>query len=53
MRARIWSKGIPAVSYGPIGEGSQAAVEWVDLRSVMDAAKVQELVLKDFCGIKD
>ncbi len=49
----IWSKGIPAVSYGPIGEGSHAAVEWVDLKSVMDAARVQELVLKDFCGIKD
>jgi len=49
----MWEKGIPAVAYGPSGEGADAAVEWVDLDTVMDAAKVQELVLHSFCGIKE
>ena len=48
----IWEKGIPAVAYGPAGDGAHAAVEWVDLESVMDAAKVQELVLHRFCSEK-
>ena len=48
----MWEKGIPAVAYGPAGDGAHAAVEWVDLDSVMDAAKVQELVLRRFCGEK-
>jgi acetylornithine deacetylase len=49
----IWEKGIPAVSYGPAGDGAHSAVEWVDLESVMDAAKVQELVIRRFCGVND
>jgi acetylornithine deacetylase len=49
----MWEKGIPAVAYGPSGEGAHAAVEWVDLDTMMDAAKVQELVLHRFCGIKE
>ncbi|HIH87994.1 TPA: ArgE/DapE family deacylase [Candidatus Bathyarchaeota archaeon] len=48
----MWEKGIPAVAYGPAGEGAHAAVEWVDLDSVVDAAKVQELVIRRFCGEK-
>lgn len=48
----IWGKGIPAVAYGPAGDGAHAAVEWVDLDTVMDAARVQELVLRRFCGEK-
>jgi acetylornithine deacetylase len=48
----MWEKGIPAVAYGPSGEGAHAAVEWVDLDTVMDAARVQELVLRRFCGVK-
>ncbi len=47
----IWEKGIPAVSYGPAGDGAHSAVEWVDLKTVMDAAKVQELVIRRFCGV--
>jgi acetylornithine deacetylase len=46
----IWGKGIPAVAYGPSGDGAHSAVEWVDLDSVHDAARVQELVLRRFCG---
>jgi acetylornithine deacetylase len=49
----IWGKGIPAVAYGPAGDGAHAAVEWVDLDTVMEAAKVQELVLRRFCGVKE
>jgi len=46
----IWEKGIPAVAFGPSGEGAHSAVEWVDLKSVLDAAKVQELTIRRFCG---
>jgi len=49
----IWEKGIPAVAYGPVGEGDHAAVEWVDTKSVIDAAKVQELAIRRFCGVKE
>ncbi|MCX6656130.1 MAG: ArgE/DapE family deacylase [Candidatus Bathyarchaeota archaeon] len=48
----IWGKGIPAVAYGPAGGGDHAAIEWVDLETVMDAARVQELVIRRFCGEK-
>ncbi len=46
----IWEKGIPAVAYGPSGDGAHSAVEWVDIESVMEAARVQELVIRRFCG---
>jgi acetylornithine deacetylase len=46
----LWERGTPAVSYGPTGDGAHAAVEWVDLESVIDAAKVQELAIRHFCG---
>lgn len=49
----MWEKGIPAVAYGPAGDGAHAAVEWVDLESMVKAAKVQELVLRRFCGVKE
>ena len=48
----IWGRGIPAVAYGPAGDGAHAAVEWVDLDTVIDAARVQELVIRRFCGEK-
>ena len=44
-------KGVPAVSYGPSGEGAHAKEEWVNLRSVVDAARVQEYALRLFCGV--
>ena len=44
-------KGIPSVSYGPTGEGAHAKIEWVDLRSVLDVARVQEYAVKAFCGL--
>lgn len=44
-------KGVPAVSYGPSGDGAHAKEEWVNMRSVVDAARVQEYALKSFCGV--
>jgi acetylornithine deacetylase len=32
--------GIPTLNYGPAGEGAHAAVEWVDLGSVVSCARV-------------
>ena len=32
--------GIPTLNYGPAGEGAHAAVEWVDLDSVLTCARV-------------
>jgi acetylornithine deacetylase len=46
----ISEKGIPAVAYGPLGDGAHAAVEWVDLNSVYKAAQVQAEVIKRFCA---
>lgn len=48
--ALIASAGIPAVVYGPAGEGAHAAVEWVDLASL---ARVRDVVLqtaREWCG---
>jgi len=39
------------VSHGPSGDGAHAKTEWVDLRSVADAARVQEHAVKAFCGL--
>jgi acetylornithine deacetylase/succinyl-diaminopimelate desuccinylase-like protein len=46
----IYDKGIPAVAYGPSGEGYHGAVEWVDLDTVYNAAAVQTEVIKRFCA---
>jgi acetylornithine deacetylase len=42
--------GAPAVAFGPVGSGSHAAVEYVDVDSVVDAARVLERVVLRFCG---
>jgi len=46
----IYDKGIPAVAYGPSGEGYHGAVEWVDLDTVYHVAAVQAKVIKRFCA---
>lgn len=48
----IWRKGTPAVAFGPTGSGAHAAVEYVELDSVVEAAKVFELTAVRFCGSK-
>ena len=42
--------GIPAVLYGPRGEGAHAAVEWVDLASVERCRALYVEVASDFCA---
>jgi acetylornithine deacetylase len=44
-------KGVPSVSYGPNGDGAHAKEEWVDLGSVLAAARVEEYAVKAFCGL--
>ncbi len=46
----IWKHGIPVVAFGPRGIGSHAAVEYVELDSVIAAAKILERVIIQFCG---
>lgn len=46
----IWKRGTPAAAFGPRGAGSHAAVEYVELDSVIDAARVFELAVVRFCG---
>ena len=41
--------GIPALNYGPAGEGAHAAVEWVDLDSVVSCARVYIQAARRFC----
>jgi acetylornithine deacetylase len=42
--------GIPAVLYGPKGDGAHAAVEWVDLESLERCRDVYVAVAREFCG---
>jgi len=46
----IWRRGTPAVAFGPRGAGSHSAVEFVELDSVVEAAKILELAAVRFCG---
>ncbi len=48
--ALIAGAGIPAVLFGPGGEGAHAVVEWVDLDSVARCTEVLVAVARDFCG---
>jgi acetylornithine deacetylase len=46
----IWGRGTPAVAFGPVGSGAHAAVEYVEVDSVVDAARILEKVIHRFCG---
>lgn len=51
MDAAIFAAaGIPAVNYGPAGQGAHAAVEWVDVESVVTTANVLVASARTFCG---
>jgi len=41
--------GIPAILYGPSGDGAHAAVEWVDLPSLERCRDLYVAVASDFC----
>lgn len=50
MDAAIFAQaGVPTVNYGPSGEGAHADVEWVDLASVVDCARVLVRAAEKFC----
>jgi acetylornithine deacetylase len=42
--------GIPAVLYGPSGDGAHAAVEWVDLASLERCRDLYVAVASAFCA---
>ena len=42
--------GIPTANYGPSGAGAHEAVEWVDLDSIVNCAKVLVKTAWNFCG---
>lgn len=42
--------GIPTVNYGPLGDGAHAAVEWVDVASLVECARVYLAASHAFCG---
>ena len=48
--ALIASTGIPAVVYGPAGEGAHAAVEWVDLASLRRVRDVVLATAAEWCA---
>ncbi len=48
--ALLAQAGIPTVIFGPAGAGAHAAVEYVDLSSVVTCARVLARVIVEFCG---
>jgi acetylornithine deacetylase/succinyl-diaminopimelate desuccinylase-like protein len=48
--ALIADAGIPAVLFGPVGEGAHAAVEWVDLASLDRVREVVTRVAREWCA---
>ena len=46
----IWKSGIPSVAFGPRGAGSHSAVEYVEIDSVVDTARILELAAVRFLG---
>jgi acetylornithine deacetylase len=51
MDAAIFAEaGIPTVDFGPTGAGAHEAVEWVDLESVVDCARVLVAATENFCA---
>ncbi|HET7265375.1 MAG TPA: ArgE/DapE family deacylase [bacterium] len=51
--ALLAQHGVPAVVFGPSGEGAHAAVEYVDLPSVVTCAQVYAETIAAFCGTGD
>jgi len=54
MDAAIFaSAGIPTVNYGPSGAGAHEAVEWVNLDSVVQCARILVNAVRRFCSKKE
>lgn len=45
--------GIPALIYGPAGDGAHAAIEYACLDSIVEAAAVLASFAVDFCGMEE
>ena len=51
MDAAIFAAaGIPTVNFGPSGAGAHETVEWVDLSSVAECARVLVVAARRFLG---
>ncbi|MBY5163251.1 M20/M25/M40 family metallo-hydrolase [Salsipaludibacter albus] len=48
--AFLAAAGIPTVVFGPVGDGAHAAVEWVDVESTVDCARVLAATARGFCA---
>ena len=48
--ALFTERGVPAILFGPLGDGAHAAVEWVDLASVERCRDVYVAVAVEFCS---
>jgi len=44
--------GVPSGCYGALGENAHAADEWLDVRSMVPAAKVLGAFMLNWCGVK-
>ena len=49
--ALLAQAGVPTVIFGPSGGGAHAAVEYVDVASVVTCAQVLAQTIVDFCGV--
>ena len=49
-RRALHRAGIPAILFGPRGDGAHAAVEWVDLASVERCRDLYVAVAAEFCA---
>jgi acetylornithine deacetylase/succinyl-diaminopimelate desuccinylase-like protein len=47
--ALLGESGIPAVVWGPAGEGLHAEVEFVDVESIRQTEAMMTLLIEDFC----
>jgi acetylornithine deacetylase len=48
--ALLGEVGVPAVVFGPQGDGAHAVIEWVDLDSVETYVAVLARVAYDYCA---
>jgi acetylornithine deacetylase len=48
--ALLSAAGIPAVIFGPRGEGLHGEIEWVDLASLTACREITLAAIKEFCG---
>jgi acetylornithine deacetylase len=47
----LFESGIPCLTFGPTGAGEHTGVEWVDLASVEQCARVLERTARRFCSL--